>query len=98
MKKFQLVNVFEDDHESCCNLTYDGKKFSLWWAAVEAIAAFEYDDSARAQAILKPISEVLDKMIESGEKPKGTTGCESYEEYRHTNWGFFDYGWNGYSR
>lgn len=94
MKKFQLVNVFEDDHESCCNLTYDGKKFSLWWAAVEAIAAFEYDDSARAQAILKPISKVLDKMIESGEKQKGTTD----EDYRHTEWGFLDYGWNGYSR
>jgi hypothetical protein len=94
MKKFQLVNVFEDDHESCCNFTYDGKKFSLWWAAVEAIAAFEYDDSARAQAILKPISEVLDKMIESGEKQKGTTD----EDYRHTEWGFLDYGWNGYAR
>ena len=94
MKKFQLVNVFEDDHESCCNLTYDGKKFSLWWAAVEAIAAFEYDDSARAQAILKPISEVLEMMIAN----EGDPLCKGDEDYRHTNWGFFDYGWNGYSR
>ena len=90
--QFKLVNVFQDDHESCCNFTYKGMKFSLWWAAFEAIAAFEYDDSPRAQAILKPVSEILDKMIESGTKPKGT----SNEEYRHTQWGFIDYGWGGY--
>ena len=90
MKKFQLVNVFEDDHENCCNFTYNEKKFSLWWAAVEAIAAFEYDDSPRAQAILKPISEVLDRMIKEGEAEVEDT------EYRHTNWGFIDFGWNGY--
>lgn len=94
MKKFQLINVFEDDHESCCNFTYMGKKFSLWWASLEAIAAFEYDDSARAQAILNPISEVLDKMIESGEELQGA----SDGDYRHTDWGFIDYGWNGYTK
>jgi hypothetical protein len=94
MKKFQLVNVFEDDHESCCNFTYDGRKFSLWWAAVAAIAAFEYDDSARAQAILKPISEVLEMMIAN----ENDTFCKEDTDYRHTDWGFFDYGWNRYSR
>ena len=94
-KTFQLISVFEDDHESCCNFTYNEKKFSLWWAAIEAIAAFEYDDSARAQAILKPISEVLDKMIEEGERPKGTSGGDADEDYRHTDWGFIDYGWGG---
>ena len=94
MKKFQLVNVFEDDHESCCNFTYNEKKFSLWWAAIEAIAAFEYDDSARAQAILKPISEVLEMMIAN----ENDTFCKDDTDYRHTDWGFFDYGWNGYSR
>ena len=89
-KTFQLVSVFEDDHESCCNFTYNEKKFSLWWAAIEAIAAFEYDDSARAQTILNPISGILDTMIKEGEKPKGT----SSDEYRHTQWGFIDYGWS----
>jgi hypothetical protein len=89
MKKFQLVSVFEDDHENCCNFTYDGKKFSLWWTNTEAIGAFEYDDSPRAQAVLKPISEVLEMMIEAGKKTKDTTE----KDYRHTNWGFFDYGW-----
>ena len=90
MKKFQLVSVFEDDHENCCNFTYKGKKFSLWWAAIEAIAAFEYDDSSRAQAILQPISKVLDLMLAAGESSQGETD----EDYRHTEWGFFDYGWN----
>lgn len=88
--QFKLVNVFQDDHESCCNFTYNEKKFSLWWASVEAIAAFEYDDSPRAQAILKPISEVLDRMIIEGEGEVEAT------EYRHTDWGFIDFGWNGY--
>jgi hypothetical protein len=88
--QFKLVNVFQDDHESCCNFTYNEKKFSLWWAAVEAIAAFEYDDSPRAQAILKPISEVLDMMIAKGEGEVEDT------QYQHTNWGFIDFGWNGY--
>ena len=90
MKKFQLVSVFEDDHESCCNFTYNGKKFSLWWAAIEAIAAFEYDDSPRAQAILQPISKVLDLMLAAGESSQGKTD----EDFRHTDWGFFDYGWS----
>jgi len=89
--QFKLVNVFQDDHESCCNFTYNEKKFSLWWAAVEAIAAFEYDDSPRAQAILKPISVVLDMMIAN----EGDSLCKDYD-YRHTNWGFIDFGWNGY--
>ena len=88
--QFKLVNVFQDDHESCCNFTYNEKKFSLWWAAVEAIAAFEYDDSPRAQAILKPMSEVLDRMIKEGE------GEEEATEYRHTEWGFIDFNWGGY--
>jgi hypothetical protein len=90
--QFKLVNVFQDDHESCCNFTYHEKKFSLWWAAVEAIAAFEYDDSPRAQAILKPMSEVLDRMIKEGEAEEGYEATE----YRHTEWGFIDFNWNGY--
>ena len=88
--QFKLVNVFQDDHESCCNFTYNEKKFSLWWAAVEAIAAFEYDDSPRAQAILKPMSEVLDRMIKEGEVEGEAT------LYRHTEWGFIDFNWGGY--
>jgi len=91
MKKFQLISVFEDDHESCCNFTYGGKKFSLWWASIEAIGAFEYDDSARAQAILKPISEVIEKMLVTGKK-KYNPGDE---DYRHTKWGFIDFDWGG---
>jgi len=90
--QFKLVNVFQDDHESCCNFTYNEKKFSLWWAAVEAIAAFEYDDSPRAQAILKPISVVLDMMIAN----EGDSLCKDDDDYRHTDWGFIDFGWNGY--
>jgi len=90
-KKFQLISVFEDDHESCCNFTYGGEKFSLWWASIEAIAAFEYDDSLRAQAILQPISKVLDIMIADGKARQGETDGD----YRHTDWGFFDYGFGG---
>ena len=90
-KLFQLVSVFEDDHENCCNFTYKGQKFSLWWAAIEAIAAFEYDDSPRAQAILQPISKVLDIMLAAGKASQGETD----EDFRHTDWGFFDYGFGG---
>lgn len=88
---FTLSNIFEDDHEICCNFTYKGEKFSLWWGSVKAIAAFEYEDSIRAQPILESISKVVDKMVSTGKEYSLPE-----EEYRHTEWGFVDFGWGGY--
>jgi len=89
---FTLSNIFEDDREICCNFTYKGEKFSLWWGDPKAIASFEYENSDRAQTILKPISEVLDMMNANQQDPL----CENDVDYRHTKWGFVDFGWGGY--
>ena len=82
---FNLKEIFEDDGEVCCNFTYNKKKFSLWWASLQAVGAFAYEDSVKAQAILQPLSKVLDQMISS-------KGQEEDDDYRHTKWGFLDYG------
>jgi hypothetical protein len=84
---FNLKGIFEDDGEICCNFTYKGKKFSLWWSSLQAVGAFAYEDSVKAQAILQPLSKLLDKMILEN---KGRD--EDEDDYRHTKWGFLDYG------
>lgn len=92
METYQLNNVFIDDHETCCNFSYKGNKFSLWWTFPEAIAAFSYRETPQAQEILQPMSLVLDRMIEANGNKETYDSRE--DEYRHTGWGFLDHGWN----
>jgi len=96
MLDFNLVRIFEDDHELCCNFEYKNLQFSLWWSTVKYVAAFQYTDSPTAQEILAKIAEVLDTMIERGapsEVVLGLTDLDDDNDYRHTDYGYLDYGW-----
>ena len=65
-KTFDLINVFEDDREPCCNFTYKGKQFSLWWTNVKLLYAMEYTDSPSAQELLAPLALALNEITETG--------------------------------
>lgn len=50
---FEVTKEFEDDHLPCCEVTYkDGSGVEFLWCGGDAIAAFKFLDSERAQKYL----------------------------------------------
>ena len=87
--RFNLVHIFQDDHDPCINFTYRDKNFGLWWTNASVIGAFEYRECSKAVAILDALAEVLDVMIDTPSVIEDHK--ESDNDIRYTKYGFLDY-------
>jgi hypothetical protein len=85
---FEHVNTFRDDHEMCVNFLYKDKEFSLWWTSDKIAGAFLYKNDPTAVTILEGMAQVLDVMMTK----TNTEYDDDGDDYRHTDWGFLDYG------
>ena len=86
--RFKHVNTFRDDHEMCVNFLYNNKEYSLWWTSEKIAGAFLYKNDPDAVTVLEGVASVLDVMATT---PQAAYDDEK-DDYRHTDWGFLDYG------